>query len=323
MTEQFEQAKQLLEQSQRILFSTHKSTDGDDLGTVLAMANHLQKSGKDVTIAIVGGVPQQLKYLPLSDWVVEDIDHNNFDLLVLSGCSNIERTGNPKLINGTWPTINIDHHPDNGNYATVNVVHPTKSSVAELAFDFFKYCNWPVTPGIATCLLTGIFTDTGSFMHSNTGQSTLEVAAELMRRGARTTTVAKHTYKGKDVESLKAWGKALENAYYDSERKIIYSVISEEEMAELGNPALASFEGLVETLNKVPEAKFAMFLKEEGGIIRGSLRSDPHKGIDVKKIAGLFGGGGHMWASGFSVAGKLMRDEDGQWQVVAPEQEPV
>jgi nanoRNase/pAp phosphatase (c-di-AMP/oligoRNAs hydrolase) len=76
------------------------------------------------------------------------------------------------------------------------------------------------------------------------------------------------------------------------------------------------FEGLVETLNKVPEAKFALFLKQDGNVVKGSLRSDPHKGTDVKEIAHMFGGGGHKWASGFSVYGQVVKDNDGKWSVV-------
>jgi len=240
----------------------------------------------------------------------------NFDVLVISGCSTLDRSGNPKIINRGLPILNIDHQPYNTLFGQVNVVEPDKSSVAELVYDLFKFANWRISPDIATCLLTGIFTDTGSFMHSNTKESTLRAAAELMHKGARPATVAKHTYKGKSVAGLKAWGKALENAYYDPVRKIIYSVITAQELEDLGNPPQGSFEGLVETLNKVPEAQYALFLKQEGDTIKGSLRSDPHKGVDVKKIASLFGGGGHMWASGFSVAGKLVRNEQGKWQVV-------
>ena len=59
-----------------------------------------------------------------------------------------------------------------------------------------------------------------------------------------------------------------------------------------------------------------MFLRQDGNIIKGSLRSDSFKNVDVAKIAQLFGGGGHKLAAGFSVAGKLMRDEQGKWRVV-------
>ena len=78
----------------------------------------------------------------------------------------------------------------------------------------------------------------------------------------------------------------------------------------------AAFEGFTETLNTMPEAKFAMFLRQDGGVIKGSLRSDTFKNIDVSKIAHIFGGGGHKLAAGFSVAGKLMKDEMGKWRVI-------
>ena len=66
----------------------------------------------------------------------------------------------------------------------------------------------------------------------------------------------------------------------------------------------------------MPEAKFAMFLRQDGNVIKGSLRSDTFKNIDVSKIAHIFGGGGHKLAAGFSVAGKLMKDEPGKWKVI-------
>lgn len=315
MNESFQQAKQLLEQANNILFTTHERTDGDDLGSVLALATYLESQGKTVTIATVGGVPESLHYLPKSESVLEDITHTNFDLLVISGCSVLNRVGNEKVTTLPIPILNIDHHPDNQMFGTVNVVDGTKSSVAELVYDFFKFNDWSINHQTAICLLTGIVTDTGIFMHSNTEASTLLAAAELMEKGARISTVTKNTYQGKDLSSLKAWAKALENAQYDPSQKIIYSIITEEELELLGNPSMSAFEGIVETLNKVPEAKFAMFLKQDRGVIKGSLRSDPHKGVDVKEIAHSLGGGGHKWAAGFSIIGKLVKQDDGKWQV--------
>ena len=312
----FTEAEQLIQNAQRILITTHERTDGDDLGTALAFYNHLSENGKDVTISIVGGVPKQLRFLPGSEVVIEDITETNFDLLIISGCSNLTRIGNEKVSGLAIPIINIDHHRDNKYYGTVNIVDPVKSSVAELAFDFFKFNNWPISASIATNLLTGIFTDTGSFMHSNTESSTFQAASELMRKGALLNTVAKNTFGGKDVKALHAWGRALENTYFDSRNKIIYSIITDKDLKELGNVPPSVFEGLVETINKVPDAKMALFLKQDGEIIKGSLRSELYKGINVSNVAKLFGGGGHALASGFSLVGKLIKDETGKWQVV-------
>ncbi len=315
MNESFQQTKELLEKSNDILFTTHERTDGDDLGSVLALALHLQAQGKSVTIAVTGGVPNNLRFLPHSEQVVEDIDRTDFDVVVISGCSVIDRIKNEKIISLAAPKINIDHHPDNQMFAEINVVDAKKSSVAELTYDFFQFAGWKIDHKISQCLLTGIVTDTGIFMHSNTQASTLAAASELMQKGARVATIARHTYQGKDLSSLKAWAKALENTYYNPEQKMIYSIITEEELQALGNPPLSAFEGIVETLNKVPEAKFAMFLKQDSGTIKGSLRSDPHKGIDVKEIAHSLGGGGHKWAAGFSMIGKLVKDTNGKWEI--------
>jgi nanoRNase/pAp phosphatase (c-di-AMP/oligoRNAs hydrolase) len=118
-----------------------------------------------------------------------------------------------------------------------------------------------------------------------------------MQNGGRIHTVAKHTYKGKSLPALKAWSKALENSFYDEAKQIIYSIISDQDVKELGQLQSSHLEGLVETLNKVPEAKFAMFLKQEGDVIKGSLRSEAHKGVNVSTIAHKLGGGGHKFAS--------------------------
>ena len=316
MNPEFQQAKQLIDTSQNILLTMHERMDGDDGGALLAVGSRLEKMGKQVTYAVKKGVPPNLAFLPGTEKIADDIEHANFDLLITFGCSDKARCGSQKTMALDIPILNIDHHPDNTNFGHVNVVDHKKSSVAELVYDFFIFCRWPITKEVATCLLTGIITDTGGFMHSNTHSSTLQVAAELMRKGAHLSNIIKHTYKSKSPQILKAWGKALENSYYDKKHKIIYSVMTEKDLAEFQNLPQAAFEGFAETLNTFPEAKFAMFLRQDGGIIKGSLRSDIFKNADVSKIAHIFGGGGHKLASGFSVSGKLMKDEDGKWRVV-------
>lgn len=313
---QFTKAKELIESSQRILFTTHERTDGDDLGSVLSLANKALEMNKHVDIVTTGGVPTRLQYLPLSDEVLEDIYTKDYDLLIISGCSSLSRINNQNIETLNVPTINFDHHPDNQQYADVNVVDSAKSSVAELVYDFFVFCGWEINQHIATCLLTGIITDTGQLMHANTQASTLTAASELMKKGARISQVTKNTFTNASPEHLRAWGKALENAYFNEDSKVIYSVVTEDQLKSLGNPELADFEGLVETLNKVPEAKFAMFLKEDHGKIKGSLRSEEYKGVDVQKIAKQLGGGGHKLAAGFSMVGKLAKTPAGRWEVV-------
>ncbi len=317
LIEQFISAKELIERSKNIILTTHERTDGDDLGSVLALAHYFRSAGRLATIAIKGAVPDRLNFLPGSDWVEEELPVSNYDLIIVSGCSTLERTNHPQILSLDLPIINFDHHPDNKNYGKVNVVDSTKSSVAELMYDFLMWAQWPLNQQIATCLLTGIITDTGLFMHSNTEASTLSAVSELMKHGALISQVTKHTFTSQSTTAMRAWGQVLENSYYNPENQMICAVITQEQIAKLGNPDLANFEGIVETLNKVPEAKFAMFLKEESdGRIKGSLRSEEYKGVDVQKIAQSLGGGGHKLAAGFSMVGKLAKTTAGQWEVV-------
>lgn len=316
MEQNFIKAKNLIDSSHNILLTMHERMDGDDGGASLAMAHHLNSQGKNITCAIKRGVPPQLTFLPGSDKILDDIEHENYDLLITFGCANKQRCGSERIMKLGVPIINIDHHPDNSFFGDINIVDKSKSSVAELVYDFFKFHNQNISKDMATCLLTGIITDTGSFKHSNTKISTLNSAAELMRKGALVDKIIHHTFKNKTPQVLKAWGKAMENSFYDKEKKIIYSIIGDDDLFEIGTLPNSAFEGFVETLNTLPEAKFAMFLRQDGNLIKGSLRSDPYKNTDVSKIAQLFGGGGHKQAAGFALAGKLQKDENGKWTII-------
>lgn len=318
MVESFEKTLHFINNSQNILLAMHERMDGDDGGALLAVGTHLETLGKRVTYAIKKGVPPNLAFLPHSHKIQDDINETGFDLLMTFGCSSLSRTGNTTIENLSCNIINIDHHPDNSYFGTVNMVDAKKSSVAELVYDFFNFATWPITKDIATCLLTGIITDTGSFQHSNTQSSTLKVASTLMQKGALTNKITQQTFKNKSPQILKAWGIVLENSRYNSKNGLIYSVISEEDLKIMGPLPAASFEGLTETLNAVPEASYAMLLRQDGEIIKGSLRSGDKypKNIDVSKIAQRFGGGGHKQASGFAIQGKLIKDKNNSWKIV-------
>ncbi len=317
MEQHFTKAKQLIEKSQNILLTMHERMDGDDGGSILALAGYLENCGKQITCTIKGGVPPYLSFLPGSHKIKDDISGDeDFHLLITFGCSTLDRIGSLKIENSKLKTINFDHHPDNTNFGQINLVNAEKSSVAELVYDFFKFCGWPITKDAAVCLLTGIITDTGSFLHSNTKAETLKAAAHLMKKGANLNKILHHIYKNKNPKILKAWGKAMENSFYDSKNKIIYSVITDNDLKELGELPAGAFEGFVSALDTAANAKFALFVRQDGNIIKASLRSEEYKNIDVSQIAKLFGGGGHKLASGFSLAGKLVKDEMGKWRAV-------
>jgi phosphoesterase RecJ-like protein len=311
--EAFAAAKAFLDSHQRFFLASHALTDGDDLGSVLAIVEVLKSMGKYAVPAAVGGVPPSLKFLPGQHAVIDNFHDDNFDAIILSGCSSPERTGMDEVTKSTVPILNIDHHPDNSLYGTVNVVDPTKSSVAELVYDFIKFLGQPVTPEISKDLLTGIFTDTGSFIHANTSAETLKVAGELVEGGARTDSIHASTYT-KDLPAMKAWAIAMENTKVDEKNKIVLSVLSAEDIQKIGAVNDDTFGGFVNFLQTVPNTKLAIFIYQDGEYVKGSIRSDTDRGFNVSRLAKFFGGGGHVLASGFRVKGKVVKTVSG-WKI--------
>ncbi len=303
----------MITESQDIFLTTHESTDGDDLGSLLAMRLALISKGKKITAAVKGGVPNSLKFLPGSVEVGEEYHSEKYDLIMTFGCGNIKRPGFKELETTKIPIINFDHHPDNSNFGKINVVEPATAAVAELIYYFLQLKNIEINKDIAYCLLTGIFTDTGGFKHSNTSPEVMEVASQLLKKGARIDKIATYTFGSKRPETIKAWAKALENTRFDSEKKMAFSVMTEEDLRELGATE-DDLQGFVELLNNIPQAKFSLLLRQDGDLVKGSLRSETHKGVDVSKIAHSFGGGGHKLAAGFKVKGKLKRSGD-KWLI--------
>src|SRR3989338_1913126 len=310
---QFEQAWDLIQSSDRIFLTMHEGPDGDDLGSVLAMRLFLLQLKKQVWVAIRGEMPEKFKFLSGWEAVSQEVGDLNFDLAIFFGCNRIERTGLKRLESLQCQTINFDHHPDNIAFASVNVVEPSTSSVAELVYYFLKFTSAETTKDIATCLLTGIFYDTGGFKHANTTSECLEASAELLKKGARIDKIAVQLMGKKPPSTIRAYAKGLENTRFDPEKKMVFSVLTEEDLKEAG-ASDDDLEGFVELLNNIPQAKFALLLRQDAGEVKGSLRSEPHKGVDVSKLAQSLGGGGDKLASGFKIKGRLIRKENA-WQI--------
>lgn len=302
-----------------ILLGTHEHPDGDAIGGELALLHALRLQGKRVTAYIPDPAPEFLSFLPgFAELTTTPPDVATYDLVVLLDYTQLYRTHVEAAVKAHPNTIAIDHHYDNKGEARINLIVPTAAATAQILTEFFRETGVPITRDIATCLLTGIFTDTGSFMHDSTSPDILNLASDLMSKGARLSHIAHETYQKKDLPSLRIWGRALSRVMVDESTGAAVSIITMQDLEECG-ATLDDLSGVVNLLNTLPQSKFALLLAEyEPGKIKGSLRSEPQKQVDVSKIAARLGGGGHKLASGFEVEGHLV-EKDGAWRVVAPE----
>ena len=215
------------------------------------------------------------------------------------------REQKPELLNRNATTlINIDHHPSNDFFGNVNIVLPDAPATCFILFLFFSYCGWTITPSMATCLLHGLYYDTGCFMHSNTSAEAYRVAARLKALGGDSDRCVKEEFHSASINKLRLWGRALSRICIN-EKKAVVAALTQNDYDEEGANH-EDISGLVSYLNHVPEAKFCVLLTEDGrGNIKGSLRTQ-REDIDLTSITGLFGGGGHKKASGFTIPGRLV-----------------
>jgi bifunctional oligoribonuclease and PAP phosphatase NrnA len=205
------------------------------------------------------------------------------------------------------PILNIDHHISNTGFGQVSLIDPTASSATEVLYNLFLQIpafKEAMTPDIATLLLTGLISDTRSFQNPNTTPRSLEVAADLLEKGARQQEIIKNIYKTKPLSTLKIWGRALNHIQIDPSARIVWSSVSREDLLEMDAKSSETHGILDELISTIPDADVHILFTEteEGGGLKASMRSAVSR--DASKIAAkLFGGGGHARAAGFKVKG--------------------
>lgn len=293
--------------SQSVLIVSHSAPDGDAVGSQLAFRNYLLENGKKVEVVNEGLVPNIYKKLPDADAVL-DINQfstrNQFDLVVALDCSNLERIGKVKeLVQDNIPLINIDHHPDNTEFGTINLVTPTSSSTAEILTEYFIEITHLIDKKTASQLYAAIITDTGRFRYESTSRRTMELVGILIENGARPRDICDDIYYSISPSKLRITGKMLETAEFFEDGKICLMEISQDNIKKY-KATLNDFNGLAEyTLHAEGTIVGALLEEHEDNNVKVSLRSKSD--INVSKVAHSFGGGGHFNASGCIIKSSL------------------
>jgi bifunctional oligoribonuclease and PAP phosphatase NrnA len=316
-SKEFNQIRKELEKAQKILLIAHPRPDWDTAGSVFVLKEYLwEKMGKKADVACVDPLNEHLaKFFEGEKFFgPQEIEACDYDLVI--GCDAVER-GVEKIVSEKkrgQKIILIDHHPTvemKKIDPDIVVADENASSVCEMLFDFFDFHRIEITRKMATYMLAGILYDTAVFQHANTNARVMEVAAGLMRKGAPMNKIVQAIFKDKKIETLKLWGRAMERAEINPNTGAIISFITQEDMNEFGMEE-DGVGRIAELLNTVSGTKFSLVLIEkEENKVKGSLRSEWYKNVDVSEIARKFRGGGHKLASGFEIEGKIVRDKNG------------
>lgn len=325
LLEAWEAATQIIRDSSNILLICHISPDGDAIGSLLGLGLGLRTLGKTVTLACESPVPAKFSFLSGYSSIVRSLDAYPFDLVIGLDSSDPSRLGSVydiRQLDGV-PLLNIDHHVTNLRFGEINIVDPQAASTAELVLTCLDHLEVPIqidgtgdhvqnegagaqgknaqSADIATCLLTGMVTDTLGFRTSNVTPQVMAAAVRTMEAGASLAQVMHNAFNQRPLVELSLLARGL--GHVQTENGLAWSEITLADRRACGYDGDGDV-GLVGMLARTREIHIAaVFSEKEDQLVEIGFRADP--GFDVAQLALTLGGGGHPAASGCTVKGSL------------------
>ena len=302
--------KALLQSPKKIVIVPHKNPDGDAIGSTLGLYFYLLKYNHEVRVIAPNDYPEFLKWMPSEDTVLKydsqteesDTLINQAEIIFTLDFNALNRTGDMETVLAKSEAIKImiDHHQQPDDYALYTYSDVSMSSTCEMVYNFIDMLEDAdkIDANIATCLYTGIMTDTGSFRFSSTTATTHKIIADLMDKGAENTRIHNAIYDTNSYNRLQLLGTALSNLKVLPEYRTAYITISQEELNSFDYKK-GDTEGFVNYALSLQNIIFAaIFIQDQKqNIIKISLRSKGNFSVNEFSRA-HFSGGGHTNAAG-------------------------
>jgi bifunctional oligoribonuclease and PAP phosphatase NrnA len=301
--------KALIKQSKNIVIVTHWSPDGDAMGSSLALYNYLLKIKKKATVIVPNEYPEFLRWMPGDNKV---LNHQAYpakaetlitkaDVIFCLDFNNLKRIEKLGEVVAASKAVKVlvDHHQQPDKFAKLMYHNVKCCSTCEMIYDLIAGMGGKklIDKKIASCLYTGLMTDTGSFRFSSVNQKTHAVLGELIKAGAVPYQIHEAVYDTYSYNRMKLIGYALtQKMIVIPEKRAGYIVLSEEELKRFDFQK-GDTEGLVNYPLTIKDIKFSAYFAEMDGKVKISFRS---KGkFDVNAFARMhFSGGGHINAAG-------------------------
>jgi len=305
--EHLSEIENLLKSRERFLITTHVHPDGDSIASVLLFSAILDHLGKKSCIVLDDPVPRKFDFLQN---VGNIRPYENFqcpyppEVVVILDVSTLQRIGRVReLIRPEHRIIHIDHHPESERLGHSHLLDSDESSTVELVHYLASVCGLPVTQKIATLVYAGILCDTGRFLFPNTTHRSLEVCAEMIKRGANPGFIADRIYHRNSPQTLKALSDALATLEFHYGGAVSCMHLNHNTWK---NREKLDTEGFIDFLLTVEGTEVEFFmLKIKPDLFKISFRSKTY--VDVNEVAKGFGGGGHTRASGCYMEGNEER----------------
>ena len=301
--------QKVLDTPKKIIIIPHKNPDGDALGSSLSLHAFLNKTGHQSHIISPNEYPEFLDWMPGQNEILKFFQFTdqstqwieNADIIFTLDFNQLSRIDNmaPIVEQSDAQKIMIDHHEHPGDYASITYSDATIGSTCEMVFELISALDHDkIDSAIATCLYTGIMTDSGSFKFPSTTARTHQIVSTLIEKGAIPHFIHQKIYDTYSFNRLQLLGTALKNLTKIQEIPVVYITLSQKELNQ-NNFKKGDTEGFVNYGLSLLGISLAVIMIENEAekIIKMSFRS---KGsFDVNQFAKkYFNGGGHINAAG-------------------------
>ncbi|MER2080571.1 MAG: bifunctional oligoribonuclease/PAP phosphatase NrnA [Ruminococcus sp.] len=277
---------------------THTNPDGDTLGSGFALCLALQRLGKRARV-ITDSLPRDFVFL------TKDVEEQRFDAETIVSVD----VADEKLLGGNRAAYSgrialcIDHHRTNKVAAPLKCVDAEAASNCEILYDILTLMGVPMDKSIASCLYTGVSTDTGCFKYGNTTSRTHRIAAELLDCGVDAAAINKVMFDTKSKLKLRMEREIYDTMEFYADDRCAIIAITQEMMRRLG-VGEDELEGFASLPRQIEGVRIGLTLREkEENVFKISVRSD--KETNAAAFCERFGGGGHIEAAGCQLRGTL------------------
>ncbi len=319
---------QLLNGSKKIVVIPHKNPDGDALGSTLSLNFFLNKIGHKSHVISPNDYPSFLNWMPGQNQIIKYTNEakdakeliESADIIFTLDFNDLSRIDELEdIVNRSDAfKVMIDHHENPSDYADITYSEPTMGSTCEMVYNLLSNLNEElIDKKIATCIYTGIMTDSGSFRFPSTTAKTHQVVSSLIEKGADHSEIHQKIYDSYTFDRMQLLGTALSNLKKIDHLPVVYITLSQKELNQ-NNFKKGDTEGFVNYGLSLEGIIFSVIMIEndQEKIIKMSFRS---KGdFDVNQFAKTyFNGGGHLNAAGGVSRNSLQQTESNFLSAVA------
>lgn len=320
-TRKVDKFAKLLDTSESIVLTCHVRPDGDAVGSTLGWMHLLVSLGKAVTVVVPDNAPRSLSFLPGFDRMAIYTRHEEYceklfseaDLVICCDFNQPSRLDRMQVLLDKCPSqkVLIDHHVEPDNFADIIFSFPDMSSTCELSFRIMAELGLynEMNLDSATCILTGMITDTKNFTVNCKSPDIYEILQRLLEKGCDKNRIVRLALMEKSYGALKLEAYALSRKLEIFPEYHGAVICIDKDECELFHYEKGDTEGLVNRPTEIRGVTFSFFLREDSDCVKVSARSVMDFPVNLM-CKELFGGGGHVMAAGAEFHGSLEECRD-------------